>query len=72
MSYVLVIVEPTGQRQERGLEASKAVRLHKRVGKRVLTDGPLADAKEMVGGFFLLNSKTCDEDAAAPSAVSGC
>lgn len=91
MSYMLLIVEPTGQRQERGLDAghavyermlrftadlkakglleasnslastSKAVRLQMREGKRVLTDGPFAEAKEMVGGFFLVNCKTRDE-----------
>jgi hypothetical protein len=94
MSYMLLIVEPTGQRAERAergveaghavyermlrftadlqakglLEASnslastkKAVRLQMREGKRVLTDGPFAEAKEMVGGFFLLNCKTREE-----------
>jgi hypothetical protein len=91
MSYMLLIIEPTGQRQERGVEAGqavyermlqfsanlqakgllqasnslastkKAVRLQMREGRRVLTDGPFAEAKEMVGGFFLLNCKTRDE-----------
>lgn len=88
MSYMLLIVEPTGQRRERGpvageqvyarmlrfgaelqargiLEASnslastsQAVRLQLREGKPVLIDGPFAEAKEMVGGFFLLNVAT--------------
>src|SRR6218665_366993 len=88
MSYMLLIVEPTGQRQERGpvageqvyarmlqftadlqargvLEASnslastaKAVRLQVREGRQTLIDGPFAEAKEMVGGFFLLNVAT--------------
>jgi hypothetical protein len=91
MSYMLLIVEPTGQRHERGrvageqvyermlrftaelqergvLEASnslastdKAVRLQVREGKQSLIDGPFAEAKEMVGGFFLLNCKTRQE-----------
>ena len=35
-----------------------AVRVQLRGGKRSLTDGPFAEAKEMVGGFFLLECET--------------
>ncbi len=35
------------------------VRVHN--GRATLTDGPFAEAKEMVGGFFLLNCETRDE-----------
>ena len=38
-----------------------ATRVQKRDGKTSLFDGPFAEAKEMVGGFFLLNCKTRDE-----------
>jgi hypothetical protein len=34
---------------------SDAVRLTVRGGKAIMTDGPFTEAKEMVGGFFLLN-----------------
>ncbi|WP_428421138.1 YciI family protein [Methylibium sp.] len=89
MSYMLLIVEPTGQRRERGVEAgqqvyermlqftaglqargvleasnslaSRGVRLQVREGRTQLTDGPFAEAKEMVGGFFLLNVATREE-----------
>lgn len=91
MSFMLLIIEPTEQRQERGLEAGKAVyermlqftadlqrrgvleasnslastkdskRLQVRGGQRRIVDGPFAEAKEMVGGFFLLNVATRDE-----------
>ncbi|MDI4635775.1 dehydrogenase [Pelomonas sp. V22] len=84
MSYMLLIVEPVGQRHERGLEAGqqvyermlrftemlqqrgvlvasnslastkRATRLTVREGRPQLIDGPFAEAKEMVGGFFLL------------------
>jgi len=30
-------------------------------GKATLTDGPFMEAKEMVGGFFLLTCKTREE-----------
>ena len=39
----------------------KGARLQVRGGKAQVLDGPFADAKEMVGGFFLLNCKTFEE-----------
>ena len=39
----------------------EAVRLHKRAGKASLVDGPFAEAKEMVGGYFLLDCPTIGE-----------
>ncbi len=90
MPHMLLIVEPLGQREERGLEggqaayqqmldftdelrsagvlmassalASTATRLQRPSGataSRVL-DGPFAEAREMIGGFFLLNCDTRD------------
>ena len=41
-----------------------AVRLSIRDGKRSITDGPFAEAKEMIGGFFLLDCATRDEAVA--------
>jgi len=89
MSYILLIVEPPGQREERGREAGEAVygrmleysrsleergvllavnslksesaRLTIRGGRRTVVDGPFTEAKELVGGFFLLNVETRDE-----------
>lgn len=91
-SYLLLIVEPTGQRQERGPVAGEEVyarmlrytdelkargvlvasnslaergqRLQVRGGKRTLVDGPFAEAKEMVGGFFLVDCRGRDEAVA--------
>ena len=91
MAYMLMLVEPVGQREERGVEAGKLVydrmlgfaealkqrgllrgveslaglekgaRLQVRDGKARVLDGPFAEAKEMVGGFFLLDVATLDE-----------
>ncbi|WMD21745.1 YciI family protein [Achromobacter seleniivolatilans] len=91
MSYMLLIVEPVGQRAQRtpeegreayaqmlryaeGLKArglltgaeslkseSEGVRLSIRDGQRTLVDGPFAEAKEMIGGFFLLTCETREE-----------
>lgn len=38
-----------------------ATRVQKRNGRTSLLDGPFAEAKEMVGGFFLLNCSTREE-----------
>ncbi len=91
MSYLLLIVEPIGQRRERtpaegreaydrmvrfaeGLQArgvlravesleseSEAVRVQRRDERVARIDGPYAEAKEMVGGFFLIDVATREE-----------
>ena len=91
MAYMLMMVEPLGQRVERGVEAGhavydrmlafaeglkqrgvlrsveslasqdEAVRLQVRDGKRRVVDGPYAEAKEMIGGFFVVDVETLDE-----------
>ncbi|MNQ95025.1 YCII-related domain protein [compost metagenome] len=99
MPYMLLIVEPVGQRAQRtpeegreayaqmlgyaeGLKArgllaaaeslkseSEGVRLRIRDGERSLMDGPYAEAKEMIGGFFLL---TCDSREEALALAAEC
>ncbi|WP_116792347.1 YciI family protein [Achromobacter dolens] len=99
MPYMLLIVEPIGQRAERtpeqgrdayaqmlryaeGLQArgllaraeslksdQERVRLRVRDGQRTLVDGPFAEAKEMIGGFFLLN---CDDREQALALAAEC
>jgi hypothetical protein len=94
MSYLLLIIEPTGQRAMRSeaegrevyarmqrfgeelraqgkLEAvqslasqASAVRVHSRSGRPQVLDGPFTEAKEMVGGFFLIDCATLDEAVA--------
>ena len=92
MSYMLLIVEPVGQRAERteaegrGLFESMlafadrltqrgvliaaqslrtgASRLQVRNGRQAIVDGPFSEAKEMVGGYFLLDCATRDEAVA--------
>lgn len=99
MSYLLLIVEPMGQRAERtpdegraayadmlrfgedlkarGLlvaaqslaSTEEAVRVEIRDGERRFIDGPFAEAKEMVGGFYLLN---CDREEDALAIAAEC
>lgn len=60
-----------GLRQRGVLQTAEAlrpdrdgVRLSKRDGKRIIVNGPFAESKEMVGGFFLLNCETKAEAVA--------
>jgi hypothetical protein len=46
---------------------SKGTRVQVRDGKRSLVDGPFAEAKEIVGGFFLLD---CSKDEAIAAATT--
>lgn len=94
MSYMLLIVEPVGQRRTRTEDEGRALydrmlqfsaelksrgllqtsqslrsdadatRVQVRNGKPTLTDGPFAETKEMVGGYFLLNCDTREQAVA--------
>ena len=92
MAFMLLIVEPNGQRLERTPEQARAaydtmqdyreslrrkgvlvaadslktgaVRVQKRNGQARLVDGPYAEAKELVGGYFLVDCATRDEAVA--------
>ena len=94
MSYMLLIIEPEGQRATRteaeGREAyaqmqrfgeelaaegklkaveslaglSSAVRVSHASGRAQVLDGPFAEAKEMIGGFFLLQNVGREEAVA--------
>ena len=88
MNYMMLIVEPPGQRAERGVEEgqqvyarmlryaealkergvlraveslatdARGVRVQVRDGRQRLVDGPFTEAKEMIGGFFLIDVAT--------------
>jgi len=92
VSYMLLIIEPVGQRQQRTEEEGRqlydrmlryadelrqrgvlvaaqslktdAARLQVRDGRAALVDGPFAEAKEMVGGYFLLDVAARDDAVA--------
>jgi hypothetical protein len=91
MPYMLLIIEPPGQRRtrteaegreayarmvrfgeqlrERGLllateslqSHAGAARVEVRNGRSRVLDGPFAEAKEMIGGFFMIDCATRDE-----------
>lgn len=90
-SYLLLVVEPRGQRKTRTVEEGKtlqarmrhyadglqargllkacdslrsddcAVRISARDGQTAFVDGPFAEAKEMIGGYFLFDCATREE-----------
>jgi hypothetical protein len=96
MAYMLMMVEPVGQRSERGVAEGHVVydrmlgfaeslktrgvlraveslapldegaRLQVRDGKTHVLDGPFAEAKEMVGGFFLIDVATRRKRSPSP------
>ena len=96
MRYLLLIIEPRGQREARNdaeararyaemvafgaslgdkLQASESlrpdlhgVRVQMQHDKPVLRDGPFAETKEMVGGFFLLDCTSLEEAVAIAKA----
>jgi hypothetical protein len=98
MSYMLLIVEPPGQRVERSVEEgqrvfaqmlqfaeelkargvlrgveslatdAKGARVQVREGRQRIKDGPFTEAKEMIGGFFLLDVATLPEAVAIATA----
>lgn len=99
MAYLLLIVEPVGQRREHSEEEGRklyddmmrfsedlkergllklsqslrsddqAVRVQVRGSQRKNVDGPFAESKEMVGGFFLLD---CDDKEQAVEIAAEC
>ncbi len=99
MEFLLMIVEPRGDRESRNEEEGRAlydemvgfgeklaaqgqllasrslrpdkhgVRIQQRSGKPLLRDGPFAEAKEMVGGFYLID---CADREAAIAIAARC
>jgi hypothetical protein len=42
-----------------------------RDGKRMVTDGPFAETREQLGGYFLINAKDLDEAIAIAGGIPG-
>ena len=54
------------------LDASTtATTLRVREGKRLVTDGPYAETKEQLGGFFLVEAKDADEALGIAERIPG-
>ena len=48
---------------------STATSVRMRGGKRLLTDGPFAETREQLGGFFLIEAKDLDEAIAIAAEI---
>ena len=51
---------------------ARGVRVSRHNGKQRITDGPFTEAREMVGGYFLLDCATRDEAVALASECPAC
>ena len=49
--------------------ASMATSVRVRDGKRLVTDGPFAETREQLGGYFLIDAKTVDEAIAVAARI---
>jgi hypothetical protein len=50
---------------------STAATVRMREGKRLTTDGPFAETKEQLGGYYLVEAKDRDEAAAIAAKIPG-
>ena len=50
---------------------SKARTVRKRGGKRIVTDGPFAETKEQLGGYYLVEAKDLDEAIGLAERIPG-
>ena len=48
---------------------SKATTVRVRDGKKVITDGPFAETKEQLGGYYLVEAKDLDEAVALAARI---
>jgi hypothetical protein len=74
--YTKALVDAGAFVSGEGLQSSTTARtLHVKEGERLVTDGPFAESKEQVGGFYVIDCKDLDEatDWAAklPSSAAG-
>ncbi len=50
---------------------SMATSVRVREGKRFITDGPFAETREQLGGFFMVDAKNLDEAISIASQIPG-
>src|SRR5438874_7890527 len=50
---------------------STATSIRVREGKRLVTDGPFAETREQLGGYYLINAKNLDEAISIAERIPG-
>jgi len=58
-----------GGHQLQRIGTARTVRV--RNGKQVVTDGPFAETKEQLGGYYMVNAKDIDEAVAIAARIPG-
>jgi hypothetical protein len=53
------------------LPVAAATSVRVREGKRLVTDGPFAETREQLGGYFMVNAKDLDEAIAIAAKIPG-
>jgi len=53
------------------LPVAAATSVQVRDGKRIVTDGPFAETREQLGGYFLISAKDLDEAIAIAAGIPG-
>jgi hypothetical protein len=48
---------------------AKATTVRVREGKKVITDGPFAETKEQLGGYYMINAKDLDDAVAIAARI---
>jgi len=51
--------------------SSSATSVRVRDGKRLVTDGPFAETREQLGGYYLIDAKNLDEATAIAARIPG-
>lgn len=51
---------------------STATSIRVREGRQLVTDGPFAETREYLGGYFLINAKNLDEAISIAGRIPGC
>jgi hypothetical protein len=70
MDYSKSIAESGNMRGGNELDVtSKATTVRMRDGKRLVTDGPFAETKEQLGGYYLVEAKDLDEALALAARI---
>ena len=59
----------SGRRPAAPVATATSVRV--REGKRLVTDGPFAETREQLGGYFLVNAKDLDEAIGIAAKIPG-
>ena len=71
LAHQLTDERPVSGRLPRCIPTSTATSVRVRDGKRLVTDGPFAETREQLGGYFLVDAKNLDEAIGIAARIPG-